>query len=98
GILHPTGTDTLNRPRLREVSEDLNPTIVGIGDENSVVPVDVYPRRHPEFTVAGAVGAENKEQTTGLIEYLHRVEQGIGDVDMSLAVDRDPFGLVQIPH
>jgi len=73
------------------VSERLQSTIVGVGDDDSTLMIDAHSMRTLELAWLIAFGAElEQERAIDQRQYLHSMIHGISDDDsMSMMIDRN---------
>src|SRR5262245_48191677 len=72
----------------REVLEDLDPLVVGVGHIDAIGRVDEHARRQPELAGPKPALAKGQKEAAAAVEDLDGVEEGVDDIDMPLAVER----------
>jgi len=73
------------------VSERLQSTVAGVGDDDSALIIDAHSKRTPELAWLIASGAElEQERAIDRRQYLHSMIVGVSDDDsMSIIIDRN---------
>src|SRR5581483_11480745 len=80
-----------------KIAEYLNPAVVGIHDENTVIVGDEQAGWKLELERAAAAFAKVIKQLAIAVEYLHHAERSIGNVDVSFRIDSDTLRTEHLP-
>lgn len=72
-----------------EEFKNLNPLVVGIGDEDSIGLIDKNRCRQPEFSWSLSSLAKIEEKLPSMVEDLDRIEDGVRHIDMPFRIEGD---------
>lgn len=76
-----------------EEFKNLNPLVIGIGNEDPIGLIDKDGCRYPEFSWPLSGLAKIEEEFSSIVEDLNRIEDGVRHIDMPFRIECNSFGV-----